>query len=167
MLPLALALLMTVDRPFAALVDPLFMSCEKPAGRVWEWVVTPPLPSEWPLGAKGHLVQYAYARQVDPSMTYAERQSGVFARVDVPKSGEAKATLVAQKIEMTGAQATHPLSVAEADAQRKVYDAAPHLWAGELDAVRVQYCTWIKNNGGIVTHVQDAHQPFFKALGCR
>jgi hypothetical protein len=172
-LPLALALVLTVDRPFAALVDPLWLRCEKPKmsgsapGSHWEWALTPPLPSEWPLTPGGRLVHYAYGREIDPRMDYAERSGSVFARVDVPKSGEPRASATAQKMDWVGAQSIHSLTPAELEAHRKAFDAAPHLWAGSLDAVRAPYCTWIKNNGGIVSRVQDAHQAFFKALGCR
>jgi hypothetical protein len=100
-------------------------------------------------------------------MDYAERSGSVFARVDVVKSGEAKASATAQKMDWMGAQSIHTLTPAEVEAHRKAFEAASHLWAGELDAVRTQYCVWIRNNGGIVSRVQDAHQAFFKALGCR
>jgi len=156
--------------PYAAELDALFAATTQPSdnspppGVLWRWVLTPPLPTAWPVTPKAKLVRHVYAHGQDMMLRDGVRVAAPWAVVDVTTT-KPKVARLSDAVKPIGTQGVRPLTKDEVAVQQQPStDSA--LRRSDLAAVRARYCLWLKTSGVIAQHVQAQHQAFFDALKC-
>ncbi|MER2563762.1 MAG: hypothetical protein ABTQ32_23735 [Myxococcaceae bacterium] len=158
---------------FEALIEPAWKQvAPKPAaapkhpGVMWSYRLTPPMPSEWPMTPKSTLVRWVFAAGMDVGLRDGERVAAPWGRVDVSADGTATFTAVSKSLEGNDIQGVRPITKAEADVVRQVFETSEALRAGDLAAVKEPWCRWLRYNGVIAAKLKPKHEAFFTALAC-
>lgn len=158
---------------FEALIEPAWKQV-KPAptatkqgpGPSWDYRVTPPFPSEWPMTPKSTLVRWVYASAMDPGIRDGQRVAGPWARIDVALDGVAKLTTLSKTLEGNSIQGVKPLMAEQIEVLNKVDETSDALRSGDLKAVKPSWCLWLRYNGVIAAKLKPKHQAFLTALAC-
>lgn len=156
-----------------ALIDPAWKEVELAStatkqgpGLSWDYRVSPPFPSEWPMTSKSTLVRWVYATAMDMSISDGQRVAGAWARIDVAADGTAKLTPASKTLEGNDIQGIKPLMPQQLEQLKKVYDTGDALRANDLSATKPSWCAWLRYNGVIAAKLKPKHEAFFKALAC-
>jgi hypothetical protein len=149
----------------------------EPPGVCWSWRLSPPFPSEWPLGQESRLVFYAYAEGFDINVMDGVRVAAPWALVEAPVSGGAMlvVTPLADSIRELGIQGVRPLRADEVGSctagtsDEEVFatvQASPEESEKARPGLSARYAFWSKYNGVIAEWIRSRNEAFFAWLRC-
>lgn len=161
-------ILLANPMPFDDVLKPAWKAMPTSAkpGLFWDYRVAPPLPSEWPMTPKSTLVRWVYGAGRDLDLRDGERIAAPWARIDVGVDGVPTLTTLSKRLDVIDTQGVRPVSKADAEAVRRVYEADDALRKNDLAQVRAGYCLWRSWNGVIARQLEAKHAAFFAALQC-
>ncbi len=92
----------------AARTEAVWSGLAKSQGLLWQWRLTPYLPSEWPPSATTTWTRYAYGAGRDPQLADGERISAPWGRID-SRDGAATFTQLRKDVSPKAIQGTGPI----------------------------------------------------------
>lgn len=120
----------------AARTEAVWSGLAKSQGLLWQWRLTPYLPSEWPPAPTTTWTRYAYGTGRDPQLADGERISAPWGRID-SRAGAATFTQLSKDVSPKAIQGTGPV---------RPEDAAP-LRSSEAVNARVTTLTGLPDAG--------------------
>jgi hypothetical protein len=143
----------------------------------WEFRITPPIPSAWPVIEGTTLTWFLYAAAFDPQLSDGERVSGPWGRIESRALTSDAPLFVAMKAGLApvGTQGVRPLAASESgrldacspDALLRSLYALATTWAGNqalMDSTLESYRFWARMNGVIAEVVLKHQTQFAKVL---
>jgi len=143
----------------------------------WEFRITPPIPSAWPVIEGTTLTWFLYAAASDPQLADGERVSGPWGRIESRALTSDGPLFVAMKAGLApvGTQGVRPLAASESvrldacspEALLRSLYALATTWAGNqalMDSTLESYRFWARMNGVIAEVVLKHQTQFAKVL---